>query len=312
MNDQRRFLPARAGVRARTPHLSPHGRAPRPSHPSGASRPPPRSPGRTRRPPTIPDPQRDPGGARPVRADRADAPVARRKGRRVPDPEVRASSPRGSAGPSGGGAAASSASAPARSAPCARCSASTAAGACAARRCSPPPTPRSRGAAGCDERTVQKHLALLRARGLVLVEYGPHNRRRPEEPEAGPDDPAGIDLRPALVAAGELRALLDRLEKGAPDGGGRAAAGAARPAARPHRPHRPGRAGRAGAGGAGGAPADAAPGAAAAQPPGRRPGRARGAPTPAWGSCGPRSRRSRPRREPTAVENGVEDAVGKA
>src|SRR3954468_24435058 len=67
-------------------------------------------------------------------------------------------------------------------------------------------------AAGCDERTVQKHLALLRARGLVLVEYGPHNRRRPE-PEAGPEDPAGIDLRPALVAAAELRALLDRLER---------------------------------------------------------------------------------------------------
>src|SRR4051794_39917313 len=67
-------------------------------------------------------------------------------------------------------------------------------------------------AAGCDERTVQKHLALLRARGLVLVEYGPHNRRRPE-PDAGPGDPTGIDLRPALVAAGELRALLDRLER---------------------------------------------------------------------------------------------------
>src|SRR3954454_19517894 len=67
-------------------------------------------------------------------------------------------------------------------------------------------------AAGCDERTVQKHLALLRARGLVLVEYGPHNRRRPE-PEAGPDDPAGIDLRAALVAAARLRALLDRLER---------------------------------------------------------------------------------------------------
>src|SRR4051812_11169205 len=66
-------------------------------------------------------------------------------------------------------------------------------------------------AAGCDERTVQKHLALLRAKGLVLVEYGPHNRRRPE-PEAGPEDPAGIDLRPALVAAAGLRALLDRLE----------------------------------------------------------------------------------------------------
>src|SRR4051794_31810005 len=67
-------------------------------------------------------------------------------------------------------------------------------------------------AAGCDERTVQKHLALLRAKGLVLVEYGPHNRRRPE-PDAGPGDPAGIDLRPALAAAAELRALLDRLER---------------------------------------------------------------------------------------------------
>src|SRR6478752_6784942 len=63
-------------------------------------------------------------------------------------------------------------------------------------------------AAGCDERTVQKHLALLRAKGLVLVEYGPHNRRRP-----APGAPAGIDLRPALVAAGGLRALLDRLER---------------------------------------------------------------------------------------------------
>src|SRR4051794_28049630 len=72
------------------------------------------------------------------------------------------------------------------------------------------PIPR---AAGCDERTVQKHLALLRARGLVLVEYGPHNRRRPE-PDAGPGDPAGIDLRPALAAAAGLRALLDRLEAG--------------------------------------------------------------------------------------------------
>src|SRR3954447_8859157 len=78
-------------------------------------------------------------------------------------------------------------------------------------------------AAGCDERTVQKHLALLRAKGLVLVEYGPHNRRRPE-PEAGPGDPAGIDLRPALVAAGELRLLLDRLAGGRPAGGGRARA----------------------------------------------------------------------------------------
>src|SRR4051812_25790957 len=67
-------------------------------------------------------------------------------------------------------------------------------------------------AAGCDERTVQKHLALLRARGLILVEYGPHNRRRPE-PDAGPGDPTGIDLRPALAAAAELRALLDRLER---------------------------------------------------------------------------------------------------
>src|SRR3954447_25259480 len=67
-------------------------------------------------------------------------------------------------------------------------------------------------AAGCDERTVQKHLALLRARGLGLVEYGPHNRRRPE-PEAAPGDPAGIDLRPALVAAAELGALLDQLER---------------------------------------------------------------------------------------------------
>src|SRR5689334_13880821 len=66
-------------------------------------------------------------------------------------------------------------------------------------------------AAGCDERTVQKHLAVLRAKGLILVEYGPHNRRRPD-PEAGPEDPTGIDLRPALVAAAELRALLDRLE----------------------------------------------------------------------------------------------------
>src|SRR3954454_15243041 len=66
-------------------------------------------------------------------------------------------------------------------------------------------------AVGCDERTVQKHLALLRAKGLVLVEYVPDNRRRPE-PDAGPDDPAGIDLRPALVVAAELRARLDRLE----------------------------------------------------------------------------------------------------
>src|SRR3954447_10235789 len=67
-------------------------------------------------------------------------------------------------------------------------------------------------ALGCDERTVQKHLALLRAKGLILVEYGPHNRRRPE-PDAGPEDPSGIDLRPALVAAAGLRVLLDRLER---------------------------------------------------------------------------------------------------
>src|SRR5689334_13653081 len=66
-------------------------------------------------------------------------------------------------------------------------------------------------AAGCDERTAQRHLAVLRARGLVLVEYGPHNRRRPE-PDVGPGDPTGIDLRPALVAAAALRALLDRIE----------------------------------------------------------------------------------------------------
>src|SRR3954453_1284628 len=74
-------------------------------------------------------------------------------------------------------------------------------------------------AVGCDERTVQKHLALLRARGLVLVEYGPHNRRRPE-PDAGPGDPTGIDLRPALVAAAELRTLLDRLQRERGGGGG--------------------------------------------------------------------------------------------
>src|SRR3954454_1879925 len=67
-------------------------------------------------------------------------------------------------------------------------------------------------AAGCDERTVQKHLAALRAHGLILVDYGPHNRRRPE-PDAGPEDPAGIDLRPALVAAGEPPVRLDRVEK---------------------------------------------------------------------------------------------------
>src|SRR3982751_4871832 len=67
-------------------------------------------------------------------------------------------------------------------------------------------------AVGCDERTVQKHLALLRAKGLVLVEYGPHTRGRPEA-DADPGDPTGIDLRPALVAAAELRARLDRLGK---------------------------------------------------------------------------------------------------
>src|SRR3954466_7838380 len=74
-------------------------------------------------------------------------------------------------------------------------------------------------AAGCDERTVQNHLALLRARGLVRGGYGARTRRRPE-PEAGPEDPAGIDLRPALVAASELRALLDRLAEESPAGGG--------------------------------------------------------------------------------------------
>src|SRR3954464_2667966 len=94
-------------------------------------------------------------------------------------------------------------------------------------------------AAGCDERTVQKHLALLRARGLVLVEYGPHNRRRPE-PDAGPGDPAGIDLRPALVAAAGLRALLDRLEAGR-----RAAVADLRRAHPPLRPPRPAWAARA-------------------------------------------------------------------
>ena len=35
--------------------------------------------------------------------------------------------------------------------------------------------------AACDERTVQKHLATLREQGLILVEYGPYNRRRPDE-----------------------------------------------------------------------------------------------------------------------------------
>jgi hypothetical protein len=66
--------------------------------------------------------------------------------------------------------------------------------------------------AACDERTVQKHLATLRAHGLILVEYGPYNRRRPDE-EARPDDLTGIDLRPAVVVAHELQARLTLLGK---------------------------------------------------------------------------------------------------
>src|SRR4051812_5748350 len=123
-------------------------------------------------------------------------------------------------------------------------------------------------AAGCDERTVQKHLALLRARGLVLVEYGPHNRRRPE-PEAGPGDPAGIDLRPALVAAAELRALLDRLERER-----RAAVAELRLAQRALLLARAALAGGAGAGGRAGV------GAPEGHPRGPPPGAARGPPPP--------------------------------
>jgi hypothetical protein len=67
-------------------------------------------------------------------------------------------------------------------------------------------------AAGCDERTVQKHLAILREQGLILVEYGPYNRRRPDE-DARPDDLTGIDLRPAIVVALELQAKLAALGK---------------------------------------------------------------------------------------------------
>src|SRR5215207_3364331 len=66
--------------------------------------------------------------------------------------------------------------------------------------------------AACDERTVQKHLATLREQGLILVEYGPYNRRRPDE-EAKPDDLTGIDLRPAIVVAHELQARLALLAK---------------------------------------------------------------------------------------------------
>jgi hypothetical protein len=66
--------------------------------------------------------------------------------------------------------------------------------------------------AACDERTVQKHLATLREQGLVLVEYGPYNRRRPHE-EARPGDLTGIDLRPAIVVALELQASLTALGK---------------------------------------------------------------------------------------------------
>ena len=66
--------------------------------------------------------------------------------------------------------------------------------------------------AACDERTVQKHLATLREQGLILVEYGPYNRRRPDE-EAKPDDLTGIDLRPAIVVALELQARLAALAK---------------------------------------------------------------------------------------------------
>jgi hypothetical protein len=59
---------------------------------------------------------------------------------------------------------------------------------------------------------VQKHLATLRKQGLILVEYGPYNRRRPDE-EARPDDLTGIDLRPAVVVAHELQARLALLAK---------------------------------------------------------------------------------------------------
>src|SRR3712207_5620978 len=66
--------------------------------------------------------------------------------------------------------------------------------------------------ASCDERTVQKHLATLREQGLILVEYGPYDRRRPDE-DARPDDLTGIDLRPAIVVALELQARLVLLAK---------------------------------------------------------------------------------------------------
>ena len=59
---------------------------------------------------------------------------------------------------------------------------------------------------------MQKHLATLREQGLILVEYGPYNRRRPDE-EARPDDLTGIDLRPAIVVALELQARLAALAK---------------------------------------------------------------------------------------------------
>jgi hypothetical protein len=67
--------------------------------------------------------------------------------------------------------------------------------------------------AGCDPRTVQKHLALLRRRGLVAIDYGPLNSRRPCDADGGGDGTVGIDLRPAIVAAEEAVAGLRALDR---------------------------------------------------------------------------------------------------
>ena len=108
--------------------------------------------------------------------------------------------------------------------------------------------------AACDERTVQKHLATLREQGLILVEYGPYNRRRPDE-EARPDDLTGIDLRPADRRRPRAAGQACPARQAAPGRDPEPAPGPARPPPGPRCPGRQPRAGSIGLGDAGDAPA---------------------------------------------------------
>jgi hypothetical protein len=63
--------------------------------------------------------------------------------------------------------------------------------------------------AGCSVRTLQRHLRRLHELGLIAISWGPGNMRLSfGEDRRGGDEPVGIDLRPALVVAGELAARL--------------------------------------------------------------------------------------------------------